>query len=197
MALGKARKQRPNFPALPSARAMALSKDFFLKRKNFFAECKSMALGKEFSKKRKILCRVPLRWHSTKRPSDLTSVLFAECWRDTRQRLYRVPDMWHSTKKPLPTTLCRVRHSAKPLLHSAKATNNPSGKVSLPSATYRALGKAFAECHVSTRQKKIQRQLWRPLCRVPPQWHRQRVFFKKKIFAKCHTPALGKEIFSF
>ena len=38
-------------------------------------------------------------------------------------------------------------HSAKPLLHSAKA---------LPSA---ALGKAFAECHVSTRQKKIRRQL--------------------------------------
>ena len=35
--------------------------------------------------------------------------------------------------------------------HSAK---NPSAKVSLPSATYRALGKAFAECHVSTRQKK-------------------------------------------
>ena len=29
MALGKAGKQRPNFPALPSARAMALSKDFF------------------------------------------------------------------------------------------------------------------------------------------------------------------------
>ena len=52
--LGKARKQRPNFPALPSARAMALDKDFFLKkRKNFFAECKSMALGKEFSKKKR------------------------------------------------------------------------------------------------------------------------------------------------
>ena len=29
MALGKAGKQRPNFPALPSARAMALGKDFF------------------------------------------------------------------------------------------------------------------------------------------------------------------------
>ena len=55
MALGKAGKQRPNFPALPSARAMALGKDFFLKkRKKFFAECKSMAFGKEFSKKRKI-----------------------------------------------------------------------------------------------------------------------------------------------
>ena len=53
MALGKAGKQRPNFPALLSARAMALGKDFFLKRKNFFAECKSMALGKEFSKKKK------------------------------------------------------------------------------------------------------------------------------------------------
>ena len=53
MALGKAGKQRSNFPALPSARAMTLGKDFFLKRKNFFAECKSMALGKEFSKKKK------------------------------------------------------------------------------------------------------------------------------------------------
>ena len=53
MALGKAVKQRPNFPALPSARAMALGKDFFFKRKNFFAECKSMALGKEFSKKKR------------------------------------------------------------------------------------------------------------------------------------------------
>jgi len=33
--------------------------------------------------------------------------------------------------------------------HSAK---NSSAKNSLPSATCRALGKAFAECHVSTRQ---------------------------------------------
>ena len=77
MTLDKAGKQRPNFPALPSARAMALGKDFFKKRKNFFAECKSMALGKEFSKKKeKILCRVPLRWHSAKRPSELTSDFF-------------------------------------------------------------------------------------------------------------------------
>ena len=51
-------------------------------------------------------------------------------------------------------------HSAKPLLHSAKALpsaalgKEQSAKVSLPSATYRALGKAFVECHVSTRQKK-------------------------------------------
>ena len=51
-------------------------------------------------------------------------------------------------------------HSAKPLLHSAKALSSAalgkeqSAKVSLLSATYRALGKAFAECHVSTRQKK-------------------------------------------
>ena len=53
---------------------------FFKKRKNLFAECKSMALDKEFSKKKeKILCRVPLRWHSVKRPSELTSVFFAEC----------------------------------------------------------------------------------------------------------------------
>ena len=80
MALGKAGKQRPNFLALPSARAMALGKDFFFKRKNFFAECKSMALGKEFSKKKeKNLCRVLLRWHSAKRPSELTSGFFAEC----------------------------------------------------------------------------------------------------------------------
>ena len=36
-----------------------------------------MALGKEFSKKKeKILCRVPLRWHSAKRPSELTSDFF-------------------------------------------------------------------------------------------------------------------------
>ena len=36
-----------------------------------------MALGKEFSKKKeKILCRVTLRWHSAKRPSELTSVFF-------------------------------------------------------------------------------------------------------------------------
>ena len=36
MALGKAGEQRPNFPALPSARAMALGKDlFFLKKKKF------------------------------------------------------------------------------------------------------------------------------------------------------------------
>ena len=62
-----------------------------------------------------------------------------------------------------------LRHSAKPEIHSVKAlpsaalgkeqsAKNPSAKVSLPSAIYRALGKAFAECHVSTRQKKIRRQ---------------------------------------
>ena len=57
---------------------------------------------------------------------------------------------------------CRP-HSAKPALHSAKAlpsaalgkehsAKNSSAKNSLPSATCRALDKAFAECHVSTRQ---------------------------------------------
>ena len=39
------------FPALPSARARALGKDFFLKK--IFAECRSdRALGKEITKKK-------------------------------------------------------------------------------------------------------------------------------------------------
>ena len=88
--------------------------------------------------------------------------------------------------------------------HSAK---NPSAKVSLSSATYRALGKAFVECHVSTRQKKsdvnsdglfaechlsVTRQrifsfFLKILCRVPYYCTRQRNFFVlKKIFVKCH-----------
>jgi hypothetical protein len=104
-------------------------------------------------------------------------------------------------------------HSAKPLLHSAKtllsaalgnehSAKNPSAKVS------------FAECHISgTRQslywvsrkhsvKKIRRQLWRPLCRVPRQRHLSKNYFFEnslpsagalhlaknffKIFAECH-----------
>ena len=112
-----------------------------------------------------------------------------------------------------------LRHSAKPKIHSVKAlpsaalgkeqsAKNPSAKVSLPSATYRALGKAFAECHVSTRQKKPTSNLTaslpsatsavldkefflfkkKILCRVPYSCTRQRNFFflKKKIFAECH-----------
>ena len=45
---------------------------------------------------------------------------FAECFSDTQQRLCRVPDKKHSVKASLPinflpSALCRVRHSAKPL----------------------------------------------------------------------------------
>ena len=48
MALGKAGKQRPNFPALPSGRAMALGKDFFLtKEKISLPSAAEVALGKE------------------------------------------------------------------------------------------------------------------------------------------------------
>ena len=102
-----------------------------------------------------------------------------------------------------------LRHSAKPKIHSVKAlpsaalgkeqsAKNPSAKVSLPSATYRALGKAFAECHVSTRQKKnptstltaslpsatsaaLGKEFFlfflKILCRVPYSCTRQRNFF--------------------
>ena len=109
------------------------AKIFFKKKKIL---CRVQEYGTRqriFKKKEKFLCRVPLRWHSAKRPSELTSVFFAECWRDTRQRLYRVPNMWHSAKKSLPTALCRVRHSAKPLpsvfraLPSAASTRQIAG----------------------------------------------------------------------
>ena len=80
-------------------------------------------------------------------------------------------------------------HSAKLLLHSAKAlpsaalgkeqsAKNPSAKVSLSSATYRALGKAFAECHVSTRQKKSDVN-------------------SDGLFAECHLSGTRQRIFSF
>ena len=83
-------------------------------------------------------------------------------------------------------------HSAKPAKHSAKAlpsaalgkeqsAKNPSAKVSLPSATYRALSKAFAECHISTQQKKSNINsdgLFAEChCRVPYSCTRQRNFF--------------------
>ena len=97
------------------------------------AECQSHGTRQRFFlKKEKISLPSARVWHSAKnffkkakRPLELTSNFFAEFWRDTRQRLYRVPDMWHSAKKPLPTALCRVRHSAKPL---------PSAIGALPSA---------------------------------------------------------------
>ena len=50
------------------------------------------------------------------------------------------------------TFICRVSdwHSAKPLLSvtlgKGRSVNSLSAKTSLPSALYRALGKAFAEC---------------------------------------------------
>ena len=80
MALGKAGKQRPNFPASLSARAMTLGKYFFFKKKKKFL-CRVQEYGtRQRIFKKKILCRVSLRWHSTKRPSELTSdFFFAEC----------------------------------------------------------------------------------------------------------------------
>ena len=75
-------------------------------------------------------------------------------------------------------------HSTKPLLHSAKALpsaalgKEQSAKVSLPSATYRALGKAFAECHISTRQKKTDVN-------------------SDGLFAECHLSGTRQRIFSF
>ena len=97
--------------SLPSARVWHSAKNFQKKKKKFFAEC---------------------RWGGTRQRGRQSwrRIFFAECWRDTRQRLYRVSDMWHSAKKPLPmgslpTALCRVRHSAKPL---------PSAIGALPSA---------------------------------------------------------------
>jgi hypothetical protein len=53
--LGKAGKQRPNFPVLSSARAMALGKDFF---KFFLPSARATALAKFFKKIKKFLCRV-------------------------------------------------------------------------------------------------------------------------------------------
>ena len=48
MALGKAGKQRSNFPDLPSARAMALGKEFSKKkRKNSLPSAAEVGLGKE------------------------------------------------------------------------------------------------------------------------------------------------------
>jgi hypothetical protein len=110
--------------------------------------------------------------------------------------------------------LCRVQlHSAKKALHSAKLLSSATlgkelspypftAKASLPSATCRALGKGFPECHDGTRQRKaavMARSQWRPLCRVPRVGTRQRnvffIFFK--CFAECLNLALGKSLFSF
>jgi hypothetical protein len=79
-------------------------------------------------------------------------------------------------------------HSAKALpsvaLDKEHSTKNPSTKVSLPSATYRALGN----------KKKTRRQLLFDECHVSGT--RQRIFsFLKKIFAECHGLVLGKEVF--
>ena len=54
MALSKARKQRPNFPALPSARAMALGKDLFLKKEKIsLPSARVWHSAKNFQKKKK------------------------------------------------------------------------------------------------------------------------------------------------
>ena len=41
------------FPSFAECKSHGTRQRFFLKRKNFFAECKSMAFGKEFSKKKR------------------------------------------------------------------------------------------------------------------------------------------------
>ena len=110
--------------------------------------------------------------------------------------------------------MLRALGKAPIALGKEQSAKNPSAKVSLPSATYRALGKAFAECHVSTRQKKPDvnsdglfvechlsdtRQRIFPfflkiLCRVPYSCTRQRNFFflKKKSLPSAMALALGK-----
>ena len=42
------------FPSFAECQSHGTRQRFFLKRKNFFAECKSMALDKEFSKKKSL-----------------------------------------------------------------------------------------------------------------------------------------------
>jgi hypothetical protein len=101
----------------------------------------------------------------------------------------------------------------------ALGKKNLSAKVSLASVTYRALCKAFVECHISTRQKKLlSSTLTTSLssatlistqqkksainsdglfaeCDVSDT--RQRSFFLKKIFAEYQSFALGEEHFYF
>ena len=62
-------------------------------------------------------------------------------------------------------------------LGKEQSAKNPSAKVSLSSATYQALGKAFAECHVSTRQKKTDVN-------------------SDGLFAECHLSGTRQRIFS-
>ena len=111
--------------------------------------------------------------------------------------------------------LCQVQlHSAKKVLYSAKPLLSAAlgkelsaypftAKASLPSATCRALGKGFPECHNGTRQRKaavMARSRWRRLCRVPRVGTRQInvffIFFKKML---CRVPASGtrQSLFSF
>ena len=92
-------------------------------------------------------------------------------------------------------TLLQTGSLSSAALGKEQSAKNPSAKVSLPSAIYRALGKAFAECHVSTRQKKNRRQLWRPLCWVPPQRHSVKNFFNSLSSAILLHSA--KNFFSF
>ena len=116
MALGKAGKQRPNFPALPSARAMALgkhslpsarvwhsAKNFQKKRKNSLPSAAKVALDKEAVRvdvdfflpsadvtlgKGFTECPICGTRQRNLCRRVLCRLLFAEC--GTRQSLYRV-----------------------------------------------------------------------------------------------------------
>ena len=74
--------------------------------------------------------------------------------------------------------MLRALGKAPIALGKEQSAKNPSVKVSLPSATYRALGKAFAECHVSTRQKKSDVN-------------------SDGLFAECHLSGTRQRIFFF
>jgi hypothetical protein len=113
-----------------------------------------------------------------------------------------------------------LRHSAKAILHSAKALPNvtlgkersvncTSAAVSLPSTFCRALGKEFAECLLTLGKEKSpsrrQVTVTDPLCRVPAVGSRQRLTavscgtaadgaLPRATFAECLT--LGKLVFA-
>ena len=123
LALDKAGKLGLCFPALPSARAMALGKDFFLKRKKFLCRVQEYGTRQRiFKKKRKnsLLSAAEVALGKEAVRVDIGFFLpsadvtlgkgFTECpICGTRQRnLCR-------------RVLCRVRHSAKPLLSVFRA----------------------------------------------------------------------------
>jgi hypothetical protein len=106
MTLGKAGKQITNFPALPSARALALSKE--ISKKNSLPSARLRHLAKKLKKN-----SLPSAADVALGKEAVTvdgGFFFVKCLRGTR----RVPDIWHSAKKPLPTdslpsALCRVQ----------------------------------------------------------------------------------------